>query len=334
MINDCTIRPYQLPFEQPWNSNHGTHTIRQGFLVELKDEAGNYSCGEAAPLAEMGTESLVQCGNGLKNLKEVTLHHCAEELISQLEPYRKNHPALCCGVESAAVELLAKQNHLTLGQWLSGGSPNQIHVNQILPAIDSSAIDPAGSHIIKLKLGIAPIQQELSQIQQLALHLSPNQRLRLDANQAWHYDEAAHFLSQLHSLPIESIEEPLQKPTLESIDQLQQQCPAPIALDESVRQIGITEILDHGSLQRVVLKPMLLGGPRTTFLLAQQFQKAGIETVITSTLESSIGIVSAAYCAAAADPRQQQAHGLDTAHYFSEDLTLAPRIKNGILHLP
>ncbi|MBT3309586.1 MAG: o-succinylbenzoate synthase [Gammaproteobacteria bacterium] len=333
MISDYTIHPYRLSFQQPWHSSRGQHNHREGFLVELKDDKGNSAIGEAAPLPEMGSESLQQCHQKLLEMHEVILHCTAEAVLQQLAPYREHYPAFCCAIESATVMLLAKQQQLTLSQWFNQSSASQLQLNQIT-TLQHPVINPNGASVIKLKVGIAPIETELKQLQQLAKQLSPKQQLRLDANQAWSFEQASTFLQHLQSLPIESIEEPIQNPTLEQFQQLQQQCHFPIAVDESMQTIGLSPIVESSTLQRVVLKPMLLGGPQSCFNIAQQLQQAGIEVVITSTLESSIGILSAAHCAAAIDPHQLQAHGLDTARLFNEDLTLAPTIKNGILHLP
>lgn len=334
MISDYFTLPYRLAFRQPWISSHGERTQREGFLIELKDASGNRGVGEAAPLPEMGTETLKQCHKKLLESAETIYHLSAEALLKALEPYRSNYPAFCCGMESAAVALRAAQERQSPSQWFNSHCAPQVRVNQFISHIDHSLIDSASSPIIKLKLGLAPLEQELEQLRLLCSQLSPKQQLRLDANQAWSTSEAEYLLQQLQGLPIESIEEPTHSPTLESTARLQQQTEIPIALDESVRQIGIPQILEHATVRRIVLKPTLLGGPHYCQTVAQTLQQQGIEVVITSALESSIGILSAAHCAAAIDPQQLHTHGLATAHLFNEDLTLAPTIKNGILHLP
>ncbi len=335
MINGYSIRPYCLTFKRPWKSHHGQQTQRHGFLVELTDSDGNRSIGDSAPFPELGTETLSQCHQQLLTLEESFDHISTEALLSRLQPLRTDYPALCCGMESAILSLISRQQQCTPAQWLNPNASDRVRVNQIVSDLTRPEIDPTGSSIIKVKLGIRPFEIELKQIQQLSSILLPQQQLRLDPNGAWCFEEAHWFIQQLDGLPIESIEEPLHHPTLTAIQQLQQLTPIPIVLDESLQKIGMDALLHSPQpIQRAVLKPTLLGGPLTTSTIAQQLQQHGVETIITSTLESAIGVTLTAHCAAAVDHQQQLVHGLDTCRLFTTDLALAPTIKNGILHLP
>ena len=331
MISQLRFHPYRLRFKQPWTTHYGTCSHREGFLVELLDTAGRKGVGEAAPLPEIGTESLARCEQGLQQFQE-SFPHSSESLTAALAPYRKDTPALCCGLESALLQLSSQQQQVAPQLLLNSESSQTIQVNQILPPLPTPTYQPEGNTILKLKLGIAPIEQELSALQSWAATLPAPFQLRLDINQGWSATEAAWFLSKAKALPIESIEEPLQHPTLASLESLQQQSSFPIAIDESLPDFDLEKIC-QSTIQRAVLKPTRLGGPLTTVQIAQQLQQHQISTVVTSALESSIGLHIAACCAAAIDPHQQLAHGLGTASLLEEDLAVAPRIEDGVLSL-
>ena len=70
MIHQFQFAPYQLHFKHPWISHHGCRTERDGFLIQLVDENGLLAEGEAAPLPEIGTESLQQCHLQLQQLQQ------------------------------------------------------------------------------------------------------------------------------------------------------------------------------------------------------------------------------------------------------------------------
>lgn len=332
MINDYFILPYRLSFKQTWMSHHGQLSGREGFLVEIKDEMGNNGIGEAAPLPEIGTETLHQCHKRLQELGEVVHHYTLDDLLLQLDQERDHYPATAAGLESAIIQVYAKQQEKKPSHWLNPSASQQVRVNQVITDLDNGTFDPGEGSVIKVKLGIHPLQRELEGLQKLSSRLPPGFSLRLDSNQAWSFQEATWFIENISHLPVESIEEPISSPTLDKIHALQQQCNFPIALDESIFEHGIHSIL-QSSVRRVILKPTRMGGPLTTYKIAQDCQQQGIEVVITSSLESSVGVIAAAHCAAAVDPLQRQQHGLSTANFFSEDLTLAPPLKNGILHL-
>jgi len=333
MISDYFILPYRLSFKKRWMSSYGEHNSREGFLIEIEDEAGNSGIGEAAPLAEIGTETLHQCHKHLQELGEVIHHYTLDDLLLQLERERSDYPATAAGLESAIIQLLAKQQETPLSQWINPSASKQVKVNQIITDLEHETIDPEGGAVIKVKVGIHAPEKELEALEQLASTLPSRFSLRLDANRAWSIEQANWITQNLDQLPIESIEEPVSNPAIETIHTLQQQCDFPIALDESILEIGIEPLLQR-PVRRLVLKPTRIGGPLTTYNIAQRCQQQGIEVVISSALESSVGIIAAAHCAAAVDPQQQNHHGLSTANLFSEDLTLAPLIKKGILHLP
>ena len=302
--------------------------------MELVDEQGNHAIGECAPLPEIGTETLQQCQRALTPLCQQSLNQPLEPLLEQLSPFRQEAPAACCGVESALIELLAQRQRLTPSRWMNPLATQQVRVNQIAPSLTSASLNPDAGSIIKIKVGIQPIERELAQLKAFATRLPPGGEMRLDANCGWSLEEARQFLAETGTLPIESIEEPLRQPTVESLAQLQSTLPFPIAVDESLSILGLEALLNNHTLRRLVLKPTRMGGPWTTFQTARQLQRSGKEVVITSALESSIGILSAAHCAAAVDPEGQQAHGLTTASWLAEDLGVAAPIKNGILTLP
>ncbi len=301
--------------------------------MEIALDDGGSVVGECAPLPEMGGESSHHCRETLDALQLFAKHRSPEELLQQLDSYRDHAPAACCGVEAALVTLMARQSRLPLNRWMSPDAPATVRVNQMVGTLDNPVIDPEGSTILKLKVGISPLKDEIEQLHKFAATIPQQSKIRLDANQAWSMKEATELINAINSLPIESIEEPLQCPTLEKTQQLQEISSFPIALDESAAQFGIAALLQERWLQRVVLKPTLMSGPWTTFRIARQFQERGVAVVITSALESSIGILSAAHCAAAVDPQQIEAHGLATSSWLAEDLSIAPVIKNGILSI-
>lgn len=332
MISQLRLTPYRLTFKTPWRTHHGTRHQREGWIIELEDGAGHQGRGEVAPLEEIGTETIEAAEHKLQSLSALHYSSC-EQLLQWIEPLREHYPALCCGIEGAVLQLQSAQRGLSLRQLLNRNSATQVRVNQLLTGFDSRQIDTTGASIIKLKLGIQPAADELKQLRELARQLAPGQQLRLDANQAWEPDEAREILRELEALPVESLEEPLQAPSAEAISALQQATSIPIAVDESMPQIGIDSLLQHPP-RRLVLKPTRLGGPETCYRLARQFQPLGTEVVVTSALESRCGVTIAAHCAAAIDPQQQQAHGLATTALFVEQSKLALPLKNGILPLP
>ncbi len=108
-----------------------------------------------------------------------------------------------------------------------------------------------------------------------------------------------------------------------------------IALDESLTRFSQEELLEQAPVRRLIIKPCVLGGLLPAKRLADRAQQAGIESVVTSTLESAVGIRAAAQLAMAINqPGRPLAHGLATSDWFTINVTEPPAILHGRLQLP
>jgi|GEM_PF-111283 len=216
----------------------------------------------------------------------------------------------------------------------SGRSERPMPLEQPDPCERLERALAAGFRVLKVKVGIAPIERELAAIQHLCARLPADVRLRLDANGAWSLATAGTLLEDLRPIAnrIECLEEPCAGATDTQLRTLQSQAPFALALDESLPARGWPLDPRQLPLRRIVLKPGVIGGLRPTLALAQGAQAAGLEVVITSLIESAAGLWSSAQLAAATG--SSLAHGLATADWLAADLGPAPDIKEGRIQLP
>jgi O-succinylbenzoate synthase len=297
--------PYRLPFKQAWQTANGLLCEREGALLRLKTEDGLIGWGDAAPLPEFG-------------ISETAARDFAEEC--------------------AQLDLAAQRAGLNLASWLSGEpAPQRVTVNAVLGSIFSLEQDAlaraitAGFRILKLKVGIGPVADEIRQLQALSSMLPAGIQWRLDANAAWSASDAHAFILSTRDLPIEGLEEPLREPSQHGLRELQALAPYPLAIDES------THLLDQHfwhapSVQRLIIKPARCGGLLASMELALRARAAGLEVIMTSSLESACGLTACAHLAAAVAP--YATHGLASADWFAHDTGQAPLIANGQMIIP
>ena len=112
--------------------------------------------------------------------------------------------------------------------------------------------------------------------------------LRLDANTAWSAADAERFLAACLALPIDGIEEPLRSPDLATLHRLQAMVPFPLAIDEST-QLVTCEFWQAPPVRRLVIKPARHGGLLASVELGLRAQAAGLECIVTASLESACG---------------------------------------------
>ena len=297
--------PYCLPLRRPWQNSNGSIGERHGKLLRVQTDDGLTGWGDCAPLPEFGID-------------EAAARDYAEEC--------------------ARLDLTAQRAGLPLGAWLACSSPmTSVAVNTALGAI--SKVTPeavqdslaAGFHILKIKVGNGPLAEEIERLQMLCAALPAGIRLRLDANAAWDAADAERFLAACRSLPIDGVEEPLHAPDIATLRRLQALVDFPLAIDESIHLIAC-DFWQAPPVRRLIIKPARLGGLLASVELGLRAQAAGIECIVTSSLESACGLTVCAHLAAAIAP--DACHGLATAEWLATDTGDPPAIIGGRMLLP
>ncbi|MDQ0800190.1 o-succinylbenzoate synthase [Arthrobacter sp. SLBN-112] len=154
----------------------------------------------------------------------------------------------------------------------------------------------------------------------------PDAAIRVDANGGWNVPEAVAALTRLATVGLEYAEQPV--PTVEGLAQVRTQLrdagtPVLIAADESVRkETDPLRVARAGAADLIVVKAAPLGGVRRALDIVAQ---AGLPAVVSSALDTSVGI-RAGLALAAALPELPYACGLGTVSLFESDVTLDPLV--------
>lgn len=333
----CTFTPYRLPLSQPWVSARGGFAVREGWLVRLATGMGLTGYGDCAPLPQAGTEDMDSAVACLSDWAAILPGLSLEEALGKVAASAVETPAARCGLETALIDLLAQQAGTSLAHWLNPCSSGVVKVNVMLGGLDSQTVGRAlaavaeGYLVLKLKVGQAAEHEEILLLQDLARCLPAGISLRLDANRAWSGREAENYLVGLAGLPVESVEDPLANPDRAGWLRLQAKVPFPLAADESLRIMGASTVFDRPLVRRVVLKPMVLGGLVPALALARRAREAGMECVVTTTVDSAVGVTAALHLAAAVE--NDLAHGLATSPWLERDVGNPPQATGGMLRL-
>jgi o-succinylbenzoate synthase len=203
----------------------------------------------------------------------------------------------------------------------------RIPVNVTVPAVD-----PERAHAIVLaggcttaKVKVAEPGQDLAQdqarLEAVRDALGAGGRVRIDANGAWDVDRAvtAIPLLDLAAGGLEYAEQPCAD--VEELAAVRRRVAVPIAADESIRRAEDPyRVRDLEAADIAVLKVQPLGGVRACLRIAEDI---GLPVVVSSALESSVGI-AAGVALAAALPELEHACGLATVQLFTADLVREP----------
>ena len=154
----------------------------------------------------------------------------------------------------------------------------------------------------------------------------PDAAIRVDANGGWDVRQAVEALTRLAAVGLEYAEQPV--PTIQGLAEVRRQLraagtPVPIAADESVRkEDDPLKVARAGAADLIVVKVAPLGGVRRALDIVAQ---AGLPAVVSSALDTSVGI-RAGLALAAALPELPYACGLGTVSLFASDITADPLV--------
>jgi O-succinylbenzoate synthase len=159
--------------------------------------------------------------------------------------------------------------------------------------------------------------------------VTPATKVRVDANGAWDVDTAVDIIARLARYDLEYVEQPVA--TLDDLARVRRRVSVPVAADECIRSVADAQrlrALDAADV--VVLKQQPLGGVRAALAVAEA---AGVPAVVSSMMETSVGI-GAGLALAAALPELPYACGLATASRLAGDVVgQPPRPVGGVMQV-
>lgn len=215
--------------------------------------------------------------------------------------------------------------------WTRSPAPlrTQIPVNATVPAVDAASVATVlarfdGCRTAKVKVA-EPGQRladDIARVRAVREVLGVEGRVRIDANGGWNVDEAEHAIHALAEFDLEYAEQPCA--TVEELAELRRRVKymgIPIAADESVRKAeDPLAVARAGAADIIVVKAQPLGGVRRALEIIAE---AGLPAVVSSALDTSIGLSMGAALAAAM-PTLDFDCGLGTASLFTADVTATP----------
>lgn len=213
---------------------------------------------------------------------------------------------------------------------------DRVPVNATVPAVPADQVAAVlarfpGCTTAKVKVAAAgqPAAADEERLRAVRDVLGATGRVRIDANGAWDIDTAARLLPRYDRAAggLEYAEQPCR--TVEDLAAVRRRVDVPIAADESIRRgDDPVRVARLRAADVAVLKVQPLGGVRACLRIADRI---GLPVVVSSALETSVGI-AAGVALAAALPDLPYACGLATVGLLTADVVADPLVAtNGVL---
>lgn len=211
------------------------------------------------------------------------------------------------------------------GDWpapLRGTVPVNVTVPAVGPEQAHAIVLGSGCRTAKVKVGEPgqTLADDLARVEAVRDALGRDGRIRVDVNGLWDVETAVASIGTLdRAVGLEYVEQPVAD--VEDLARVRRRVDVPIAADESIRRAADPyRVRDLEAADVAVLKVQPLGGVRACLRIAEEI---GLSVVVSSALETSVGI-AAGVALAAALPELPYACGLATVRLLTDDVVSEP----------
>jgi O-succinylbenzoate synthase len=347
LISAYSLHKYRIPLSPSLAVARQRIAVREGLILSFTLDTQQSAMVEIAPLSGLdetgapltgfSSESLALVEQALLSLLPSLIGkpiHALQQVAQTIQ----GMPSLAFGLSLAHIKLNQKLGQKTdqkLNYLESQTSVSNNHGTHSLSQKTVALLCPSlpldnaqayitkklsganvHQHFIKIKIGQHSAEDEMRFIYQV-LALYPQLKLRLDANRAFSLQQAIDFLICLPKDAIDFIEEPCQDP--KDNPKMHQTLGIAYALDETLND-GSYRFKAMQGLKALILKPMLLGSLEDLQALITEANQHGVRCLISSSLESDLGLNDLAHIAAWLTP--DESPGLDTLSSFTDTVLL------------
>lgn len=347
---------FSLPLARPLGTARGEMTEREGVVVGIApgtDAVPARGVGEATPLPGW-TESIAACERALDAAAERAdatdragadaappdpddaLFSDAPAARHAVSLARRDADARAAGVPladhlAARADLPTPADAVPVNATVGDGAPDAT-------AAAAREAVAAGFRTVKVKVGARDLDADLDRLRAVREAVDAaaaaagtgdgpardRVALRADANGAWDRETAERALAATSEPEIDLtyVEQPLPRDDLAGHAALREAVDVGVALDESLAAVGLDGVLSADAADAVALKPMALGGPDRALSAAIRARDAGVEPVVTTTVDAVVARTAAVHVAAAIP--DVAACGLATADLLAADLAPDP----------
>jgi L-alanine-DL-glutamate epimerase-like enolase superfamily enzyme len=307
------VRTFRLsaPLHTPFVTALRRATTVETLVVQIVDADGRCGFGEAPEVWQVtgasvaGSEACVrsQLGPRLVGRNPDDLVACCRDVQRAVA----GNEAAKAAVDVALHDLAARRLGVPLVRLL-GGTALRVPTDVTLSAGDAGALAAAakarvaeGFVVLKVKVG-TEASTDIERVRAIRAAIGPGVGIRLDANQGWTPREAVRVIRGIEDagLGVELVEQPVPYWDLDGLAWVSDRVDLPILADEAVFGVrDLVEVIRRRAADMVNVKLAKAGGlgPARTLLALAEAQQMG--TLVSSMMESSIGIGAAASLVAA-----------------------------------
>ncbi|MBI2866449.1 MAG: o-succinylbenzoate synthase [Chloroflexi bacterium] len=329
-LKGVSWRGFGVPFCRQYVTSTTSAPVRYGLLLFVHEASGRVGVGEASPVGPGSLREIEMTAGLLEGVapRLIQADFDVPEGLASLADLGVP-PALRFGLEAALLDLEGKVQGRTVADLL-GGCSIPLPVNALIAeetpqgaAARAKEAVTLGFTTLKLKIAHGTPAQDEALISEVRRVVGPSVKLRVDANEGWSPSQAIEAIRRLAAYDLEYVEQPVAAGDVAGLAKVRRAVPVPIAADEALHSIDCLRHVLAADVDLLVIKAGLAGGIHNTLEMIRMADQSGKPVVITSALESGVGIAASAHLAATL-PSHPFAHGLSTGLLLESCLVSPP----------
>jgi L-alanine-DL-glutamate epimerase-like enolase superfamily enzyme len=290
----------EMKLSEPYSIAYETFDHCTNIFLRCITDSGLTGMGCAAPAREVTGETPESVRENFQRVIEPKLHGMEPFrfalILEELKEELNHSPSARAMVDMMLFDLVSRHAGVPLYKYLGAyreSMETSITIG-ILPVAQTlekarQFIDK-GFSILKIKGGM-DVEEDIEKIRKIRETFGAAVRLRFDANQGYHPDQAIYFVEQTKRAGVEVLEQPTPVKDLESLGRVCRQVPIPVMADESLMNLADAFHLTSNNLSDMInIKLMKVGGIYESMHINSVAKSAGVEAMVGCMDESGLSI--------------------------------------------
>lgn len=316
-IASVEARAISVPLRQPFRFAAYELTVLPYAWFRIETTSGVVGFGEAPTYWDPTGETQLGAIGIARLWAPDLLGRAADDvagLVRRVSTLSPGALAARCALEAALLDIRGQVYELPAYRLLGAGSHGRTpRVNAVLGLAQARELDETlelaagliarGFSILKIKITAASLGRNAALVTRLR-DQHPELVMFVDANQSWNSPkEALRDLEILAAAGIDYVEQPLRANDLRGHAFVRARTPLSVILDESVLTAeDLLRARDAEALDIVNIKLAKAGGPWSAVKMAELARVLGLEVVLGSMVESTLGMLANFHSAMAIEP--------------------------------
>jgi len=292
--------PVYIPFKRVHKISLGRAGGREILLIRIHTDQGITGVGEAIAHPAFSGETLGGLLGAIQYLEASLMGKNSlniNEILMLMDKTLYGNYGAKAAIEMALFDIIGKYLQAPLCDLLGGKlqdrfplsrSASQSNLEEDLKDVKQYLKD--GYKIIKIKVGVLTVEQDIERVKAIREMIGPHISLRADANTSWDVPSALRFIQGVDDYRLTFIEQPISREDVDGLAHLRSKSSTPILADEAAAtEHDILKIIEKKAADFISVKVIKSGGIVKSRRIAALAECAGIKCYLGSQIETSVG---------------------------------------------